>query len=315
MARFALQRVAEAVLLFLALSVIIYSLAAVVPGDAALALAGQSETTPERLAELREQLGLNDPLPARYLEWLSNAVRGDFGTSLISQRPINEDIQQQLPVTLQLAVLSLILSMILGIPIGVYAAAHMNSRVDRLVRGGALMLFAIPTFVSGVLLVLVGSRYLQPLYSSFYVSPREDLVENLRSLLLPALAVALPLAAMNAQMTRATMLGSLREDFIVTARAKGVGERRVNYVHALRDALAPVVTLLGLELGSLIGGLIIVEQIFNLPGLGRGVLQAILARDYDFVIAGVLVIAGIYVLINLIVDILYPILDPRQRGA
>ena len=215
----------------------IFTLATVVPGDVALTLTGQSGATPARLAKLRHQLGLDEPLPSRYWDWLSHAARGDFGQSLISHRSINGDIAQQFPVSLELAIIALLLAAAIGIPIGVYAAAHMDSLADRVLRGGMLVLFAIPTFVSGVLLVLLGSRYLQPLYSSFYVPISQDFLENLRSLALPAFSVAIPLSAMTAQMTRATMVGSLREDFIVTARAKGVRESRVHYLHGLRDAL------------------------------------------------------------------------------
>lgn len=315
MTRFVAQRIGEAVMLFLALSAIIFTLGTVVPGDVALTLTGQSGSTPERLAQLRHQLGLTRPLPERYWDWLSHAVRGDFGTSLISGRSIGADIAQQFAVTFELAIFALLLALVIGLPVGVFASTRPNSIRDKLLRGSTLVFFAVPTFVSGVLLVLVGSRYLHPLYSSFYVGVSQNLGENLRSLLLPALAVALPMSAMVAQMTRATMLDALHEPFVVTARAKGVPERRINYLHGLRAALAPVVTLTGLEFGSLIGGLIIVEQIFNLPGLGRGVLTAILGRDYQFVVAGVLVIAGVYVAVNLLVDVLYPILDPRQRSG
>lgn len=313
MVRLLLQRCGEALALLLALSLAIFSLGTVVPGDAALTLAGVEGVTPERLARLRDQLGLSDPLPIRYWHWLSRALRGDFGDSLITGRSITDDIRHELPVSLELAVCSLLLATLIGVVVGVYAAGHVDSLVDKVLRGGALLLLAVPTFVSGLLLVLVGSTYAQPLYASFYVDPSIDLVENLRALILPSVAVALPVSAMIAQMARATMIASLREDFVVTARAKGVSELRVQYLHALRAAVAPVMTLVGLELGSLIAGLIIVEQIFSLPGLGRGVLSAILARDYPFVIAGTLVIAGIYLIVNLLVDVLYPVLDPRQR--
>ncbi len=294
---------------------IIFALGTVVPGDAATIIVGTEFVTPERIAKVREELGLDDPLPLRYWDWLSGAIKGDFGESLITSRPISDDIVQQFAVSLELAILSLLLATLLGIPIGVYAASRLDSPMDKLFRGSSLVFFSVPTFVTGVLLVLIGSRYIQPLFVSFYVKPTEDLVENLRAMVLPVICVALPVSAMLAQMTRAMMIGSLHEDFILTARAKGVREFRVRNVHALRDALGPVVTLIGLELGVLIGGLIIVERIFNLPGLGRGVLTAILTRDYPFVIAGTLVIAAVFLVSNLIVDLLYAVLDPRQRSV
>jgi peptide/nickel transport system permease protein len=311
--RFALFRLGESAALFVALSIIIFTIATIVPGDVALTITGQNGATPAQLAALKKSLGLDKPVTTQYWKWFSHAVSGDLGVSPITHRSINHDIAQQFPVSLELGLFSIVLAVMIGLPIGVYAATHVDSVTDKILRGGALLLYAFPTFVSGVLLVLIGSRYIQPLFASFYVSPTTDLLENLRVLFLPSLAVAFATAGEIAQLTRSTMIRSLREDFIVTARAKGLREWRVRYLHALKDALAPVVTLIGLQLGSLVGGLIIVEQIFNLPGLGRGVLTAILARDYNFAIAGVLAIAGVYLAVNVAVDLLYPVLDPRQR--
>lgn len=308
-----LKRLGEAVGLFLAISVIIFFLGAVVPGDAALALAGSNDSTPERLAALRAQLGLDQPIPVRYWEWLSGAVRGDFGTSVISGRSIAGEIAHTLPVTLELSVLGMVGALLIGVPVGVYAASHPDSLLDRLLRGSTLVMLSVPNFALGVILVLVGAKYAPVLYSSFYVAPTENLVENLRVLILPSLAVALPTSGQIAQMTRSAMVESMTEQFVTTARAKGVRRWRIHYIHALKSAMPPVVTLTGLVFGSLIGGLMLVEQIFNLPGLGRAIVAAIGQRDYQLVVAGTMVIAAVYVLVNLIVDLLYPILDPRQR--
>lgn len=307
------RRLLEAVGVLFVLSFLIYTIGTLVPGDIAQQMTGIEGATPERMAEFRERLGLDRPLLVRYADWLGDAVRGDFGVSLFSGRDIGTDIRAQFPVSLEIAVVSVMLAIIIGIPLGVYGAVHTGSILDRLLRGLSLIFFSVPTFVSGVLFVWFGSMFLKPLYTSYYIPFTEDPLANLRAISLPCLAIALPASASIIQMTRTTMISSLQEPFIDTARVKGVRETRVRYLHALRDALGPVVTLIGLMFGALVGGLIIVEQIFNIPGLGRGVLVAIGERDFPYVIAASLAIASVYIAANLVVDLLYPILDPRQR--
>ncbi len=310
---FSLRRLAEAIAVLLALTFLIYVIGTIVPGDIAQQMAGIEGATPERMAEMRQRLGLDRPLLVRYGEWLGNAVRGDFGHSLFTGRDIAADVRAQFPVSLEVAAVSVLLAVVIGIPIGVYAAVNTGSMIDRVLRGVSMVFFSVPTFVSGVLFVWLGSIVLQSFYTSFYVPFTEDPLANLRSIALPCLAIALPTSAAIIQMTRTTMISSLQEPFIDTARVKGARESRVRYIHALRASLGPVVTLIGLIFGALVGGLIIVEQIFNLPGLGRGVLLAIGERDFPYVITATLVIASVYIVVNFLVDILYPILDPRQR--
>lgn len=310
---FTLRRLAEAAAVLLVLSFLIYAIGSVVPGDIAQQMAGIEGATPERMAEMRSRLGLDRPLLVRYGEWLAAAVRGDFGHSLFTGRNIAADIRAQFPVSLEVAFVSVLLAVIIGIPLGVYAAVRTGSFIDRMLRGASLVFFSVPTFVSGVLFVWIGSIVLRSFYTSFYVPLTEDPLANLRSILLPCLAIALPTSAAIIQMTRTTMIASMQEPFIDTARVKGARESRVRYIHALRASLGPVVTLIGLLFGSLVGGLIIVEQIFNLPGLGRGVLLGIGERDFPYVIAATLVIAGVYIVVNFLVDLAYPVLDPRQR--
>ena len=312
MIRYVLQRVAGAAGVLLVVSFLVYWLGTFIPGDAATVIVGSEGATAEQYRELRRRLGLDDPIPVQYARWLGSALRGDFGKSPISGRLVSEDVGRQLPVSLELAVLSLVGSIIIGLPVGVLAARHAHRRADLAMRSGFLVVFSIPPFVAGVLLVLAGSLYLGPLYQSRFVPLAEDPLGNLRALLLPTLSVALPLAAMTAQMTRAALLEVLAEPFIVTARAKGLREQAIVYGHALKNALVPVVTLQGYVFGSLLGGLIVTEQVFNLPGLGRGLLTALNGRDYPLVIGGTLVIAASYVLVNLLVDLLYPVLDPVQ---
>lgn len=310
---FALRRLGEAAAVLFVLSFLIYAIGSIVPGDIAQQMAGIEGATPERMAEMRQRLGLDRPLLVRYGEWLAAAVRGDFGNSLFTGRNIAADIRAQFPVSLEVAAVGVLLAVVIGIPLGVYAAVRTGSFIDRILRGASLVFFSVPTFVSGVLFVWIGSIVLKSFYSSFYVPLTEDPIANLRSILLPCLAIALPTSAAVIQMTRTTMIASLQEPFIDTARVKGAREWRIRYIHALRASLGPVVTLIGLIFGALVGGLIIVEQIFNLPGLGRGVLLGIGERDFPYVIAATLVIAAVYIVVNFLVDLLYPILDPRQR--
>lgn len=310
---FALRRLGEAIAVLFVLSFLIYTIGSIVPGDIAQQMAGIEGATPERMAEMRQRLGLDRPLLVRYGEWLAAAVRGDFGDSLFTGRNIAADIRSQFPVSLEVAAVGVLLAVVIGIPLGVYAAVRTGSFIDRILRGASLVFFSVPTFVSGVLFVWLGSILLRSYYTSFYVPFTEDPAANLRSILLPCLAIALPTSAAVIQMTRTTMIASMQEPFIDTARVKGAREWRIRYIHALRASLGPVVTLIGLIFGALVGGLIIVEQIFNLPGLGQGVLLGIRQRDFPYVIAATLVIAAVYIVVNFLVDLLYPILDPRQR--
>ncbi|HBY97501.1 MAG TPA: hypothetical protein DEP84_26765 [Chloroflexi bacterium] len=319
MTRFAIQRLAEAVAALIVISFLVFGLAELVPGDIAEQIAGlevgqAGKGVEQELDEFRERLGLNRPFVVRWGEWLVKAATGDFGTSLITGREIAPDVVAAFPVSLELTIVSLLIALLIGIPLGVYAAAHFGGIADRL-RGISLIFLSIPTFVTGVVAVLLASRYFPALYTSQYVRISKDLTANLRAILLPSIVVALAITPMIAQMTRATMVESLQEGYIVTARAVGVHERRIRYVHALKAALGPVVTLVGLLFGSLIGGLIVTEEIFNLPGLGRLVLNAVVRRDFQVAVAGTWVIAAVYVTVNLLVDLLYPVLDPRQRAG
>lgn len=311
--RFAIQRLAAGAGVLLIVSFLVFWLGTLIPGDLVTVLVGSEGATPQQYRELREKLGLNDPLPVQYARWLRGAVRGDFGRSPITRRYVAEDIGRQLPISLELALLGLAGSVLIGVPVGVFAAVRANTPADLTLRSAFFVAFSIPPFVAGVLLVLAGALYLGPLYQSTYVPITESVWRNLRAMALPTLSIAIPLAALTAQMSRSAMLEALAEPYIVTARAKGAQERNVLYIHALKNALVPVITLQGYVFGSLVGGLIVTEQVFNLEGLGRGLLVAIGQRDYPFVVAGTLVIAAAYVLANLVVDMLYPILDPAQR--
>ena len=314
MMRFVAQRLIGGAAVLLVVSFLIFWLGTLIPGDLVTVLVGSEGATAQQYRELRQKLGLDDPVPVQYARWLRGALRGDFGKSPITGLYVADEIARQLPVSLELALLGLAGSILIGIPVGVFAAVRANQPADLTLRSLFFVAFSIPPFVAGILLVLAGALYLRPLYHSTFVPITEDVVRNLRTMILPTCSIAIPLAALTAQMSRSSLLEALGEQYIATARAKGAPERNVLYIHALKNALAPVITLQGYVFGSLIGGLIVTEQIFNLEGLGRGLLVAIGRRDYPFVVAGTLVIATSYVLANLIVDLLYPILDPTQRA-
>ncbi len=313
MIQFVAQRLIGGAAVLLVVSFLIFWLGTLIPGDLVTVLVGSEGATAQQYRELRQKLGLNDPVPVQYARWLRGALRGDFGKSPITGLYVAAEIARQLPISLELALLGLAGSILIGIPVGVFAAVRENQPADLTLRSLFFVAFSIPPFVAGVLLVLAGALYLRPLYQSTFVPITEDVVRNLRTMILPTFSIAIPLAALTAQMSRSSLLEALGEPYIATARAKGAPERNVLYIHALKNALVPVITLQGYVFGSLVGGLIVTEQIFNLDGLGRGLLVAIGRRDYPFVVAGTLVIAASYVLANLIVDVLYPILDPTQR--
>lgn len=313
MRKLIISRLMGAAMVMLAVSALVFAMGTLIPGDLTSVIVGQEGATQEQFDVVRHRLGLDQPLPVRYVKWLGHALTGDLGTSPITGRSIASDLGQQIPVSLELATLTLILSTVLGLPAGILAAVHANRRVDVVVRGILLFTFSVPVFVIGVLILLVGSRWFPGMFQVSYVPWSKDPWMHVRSMVMPVLTITFPIAAMTMQMVRSAMLEVLHEPFITTARALGVRERRVEYLHALRCALPSIVTFVGFQFGILLGSLIVVEQIFSLPGLGRGMLDAINTRDYPMVTATALVFAFAFVVINVVVDLLYPLLDPRQR--
>ncbi|MGW3623621.1 ABC transporter permease [Streptomyces sp. NPDC000880] len=314
MARILATRLASLTAVLLVVSVLVFLLGSLIPGDLTSVIVGQEGATAAQFAAVRHQLGLDQPLPMQYVHWLGSALQGDFGTSPITGRKVSSDLAQQIPVSAELALWCLFFSTLIGIPAGILAAVHANRRVDVILRSSLLVLFSMPVFVIGVLVMLVGAKIAPDLFQVSYVSWQEDPVGHLRSLIMPLLTITFPFAAMTMQMTRSATLEVLHDPFIVTARAVGVRIRRIHYLHALRNALPPIITFLGFQLGVMLGGLIVVEQLFSLPGLGRGMLDAINNRDYPEVTAATMVFAAVFVVINAAIDMLYPLLDPRQRS-
>jgi peptide/nickel transport system permease protein len=315
MIRFALERIIGLILVLFAVSAIVFGLGSLIPGDLATVLVGSEGATPEQFERVREELGLNDPLLVQYGRWIGGVVQGDFGVSPITGRSVNGELASQVPVSLELTILALVVSTVIGIPMGILAAIHANKAWDFVIRAALLIGFSVPIFVAGILLLLFGSKYLTPLYAASYTPISESITENLRSMFFPVMSIAIPVAAMTMQMTRTSMLETLGQHYITMARAKGARRPSILYIHALKNAMSPVLTLLGFQFGILLGGLFVVEAIFSLPGVGRGLLVAIGQRDYPLVMAITMVIAAAFVVVNVVVDLLYPVLDPRQRAA
>ncbi len=292
----------------------VFLLIRLVPGDVVTQLVGlEAAISPKRVAELRALFGLDRPLPVQLGEYLRSVARGDLGRSLRTGVPIGSELLRRFPVTIELAWLGLLIALAIGVPVGVTAALHRGRAGDYLANVFVLLGLSIPSFWLAVLLILMFSLRLRWLPPTGYLAPEESLGENVRHMLLPALALGLALAAAIARIVRSSLLEVLGRAFTRTARAKGLSERRVVIGHALRNALIPVVTVVGLQFGTLLGGTVIIEQIFSLPGIGRYALEGINLRDYPVVQGAVLAIALSFVLVNVCVDVCYGFLDPRIR--
>lgn len=312
MSRFLVKRCIYLLATLSLVSILIFLVMNVIPGDPAQIILG-IQATPERLDALRRELGLDRPLIIQYLDWIGCLLRGDLGRSITYHIPILELIGSRLLVTVPLAAMAIFLAIIISIPLGIFAAIHRNKPGDYVVMVFTQIGLAVPAFWAGILMILLFSVKLGWLSSGGFVSWGENPWGSIKSLLMPSLALGLIQAAVIARMTRSSMLDCLREDYIRTARSKGLPERIVVYRHALFNAIIPVVTVAGMQFGQLLAGAIIIENVFYLPGLGRMVFQAIGHRDLPVVREGVLIIASMIIIINFIVDVLYAIFDPRIR--
>jgi peptide/nickel transport system permease protein len=298
--------------LLLLVSVVVFSFVHVLPGDPAVLFLGE-EADPATLARFRTRLGLDRPLPVQYADWLGGALRGDLGRSLRTNQPVTEAILERLPVTLELLAAALAVSLAIAIPFGIVSAVRRNSGVDVASTVFALWGFSLPNFWLGIILIYVFGLLLRWFPSSGFVPLAESVTGNLRSLALPAVTLGTALAALVTRQLRSGMLEVLSQDYVRTAWAKGLDGRRVIGKHALKNALIPVVTVVGLQVGALLGNTIVTESLFALPGVGRLMIDAIFSRDF-FVVQGVILFLAVgYVLSNLVVDVLYSYLDPRIR--
>jgi peptide/nickel transport system permease protein len=298
----------------LAMSILVFFIIRFVPGDPATVMLGL-RSTPENVETLREELRLNDPVWVQYGHWLGNLVRGDLGIDYRTHEPIRDQLLTRLPVTLEMAVLAMVMSAVMGIPLGVLAAMRRNGPADHGASALGLAGISIPDFWLGVMLILLMALVLGWLPSSGYVPIQESLGDNLRHLLLPSFTLAVNFAAVLTRTTKAAVLDVLSRPYVRTAHAKGLGERMVVVGHVLRNAAIPVVTVMGLQLGYALGGAIIIEQIFSLPGVGRLTLNAVLERNYPVVQGAVLLITFMFMAINILTDSLYAIIDPRIRTS
>ena len=312
MSLYVLRRLLAALLLMLGVASLVFVIIHLIPGDVASIIAGE-RATPEQLAHVRRALGLDRPLTVQYLDWLSKVVRGDLGISLVSGRTVMEDLILQFPRTLELMVSALVVAVAIGVPTGMLAAVRRGRATDLLVSSCGLVGLSVPSFVVGTLLALIVGVYLRWLPISGFVPFGEDPAHHVKLLVMPSLALGLSMAGVVLRMTRSAILEVLGEDYIRTARAKGLAERAVRYRHALRNAIIPVVSIVGVQAGTLLGGTVIIEFIFNWPGLSSLLIRGIFQRDAPLVQGVILLISGAFILINLLVDVVNARLDPRIR--
>ena len=309
---YALNRILQALVTLVLVSLVVFAGLRALPGDPARAIAG-AEADDATRADIRREHGLDQPLPVQYLTWVGRTLQGDVGESTSTGLPVRDIILSRLPVTLELAALSLLVAALIGVTTGVLAAVRRGGLLDWLGNGIALFGLSIPNFWLGLLCVLVFAVALGVLPASGYLPFTTSPLGNLERMVLPAFVLGSGLAAVLMRQTRSAMLDTLAADFIRTARAKGAGEWRVVGIHALRNSLTTVMTILGLQLGSLISGAVVTEQIFVLPGFGKLMVDSVFTRDYPVIQAAVLLTGAGYIVINLLVDLLYSVLDPRIR--
>ncbi len=312
MIAFLAKRIGIGVVTLLVASMVVFGVLEILPGDPAQLMLGMN-ATPEALAAMRQQMGLDAPVPVRYVNWVGGLLVGDFGRSFTYSSPVIDLILERVVVSLPLALISLALSTAIAIPVGIFSAARRGKAGDTVSMGVAQLGVAVPNFWFALLLVYVFAVWLRLLPSGGFPGWGAGVWPGLKALVLPAVALALPQAAILARVTRSAMLEVLGEDYIRTARAKGMPRRTVLWRHALRNAMIPVLTIMGLQFSFLLAGTIIIENVFYLPGLGRLVFQAITQRDLIVVEGVVILLVASVVLVNLVVDILYAVVDPRLR--
>jgi peptide/nickel transport system permease protein len=311
-----LARVALLVPVLFGVSVVTFALIRLVPGDpVAVVLGPDSRARPEDIAAIRAAFGLNEPPPLQYVRWMGHVLRGDLGTSFRSGRSLTEELALRLPVTVELTVLAAMLGLVPALLVGTLAAVRRNSAADYIATVTTLVGVSVPNFLLATLLVLAFSLWLRWLPPIGYVELNRDPLGNLRTMLLPSLSLGLPFAAIMMRITRSSILEVLGQDHVRVARAKGLPSSRVLGRHVLPNAAIPVITVAGIQIARLLGGAVIVETIFGLPGIGRYVFEAIGTRDYPVVQGVTLVVALVFVLVSLIVDVLYALVDPRLRTA
>lgn len=312
MAVYLIKRIFALVPVLLLVSIFVFLLLRLTPGDPAAILAGDAATT-EQLERIREAMGLNEPILTQYFTWMGKILQGDLGVSLISDVPVLDMVSQRIGPTISIAVLTIIIAVLVAIPMGVVAAWRHRSWIDYLVMSFSVLGFSVPVFLVGYVLLLIFSVNLGWLPVQGFKPISSGFGGFMERAILPALTLASIYIALIARMTRAAMLDVLGEDYIRTARAKGVSDRRLLFVHALKNAAVPVVTIVGTGFALLISGVVVTESIFNIPGIGRLTVDAVLARDYPVIQAMILLTSALYVFVNLLIDLSYTLFDPRIR--
>lgn len=311
---FLFKRLATLMLTLLVATIVVFIVLEILPGDPAAVMLGIN-AEPETLAALRSEMGLDKPVLVRYAHWVASLFQGDLGTSYTYDVPVSELIKQRLSLSFPLAILAIMLSTIIAIPLGILAASNHTRPLDYIVMLFSQLGIAIPNFWFALLLIIFFAVKMRIFPAGGFAGWDAGLIPALTSLILPTVALALPQAAILARVTRSSLLEVLKEDYIRTARAKGGRRLRVLWIHALRNALIPVVTIMGLQFSFLLAGTIIIENVFYLPGIGRLIFQAIAQRDLIVVKNLIILLAASVIIINFIVDVLYAVIDPRLRGS
>jgi len=312
MLRYIFIRILSMIPILLGVSILVFATFHLVPGDVVDIMMGDEVAgDPKALMELRKDLNLDKPVYVQYLYWLRDAIQGDLGKSFTSGKPVMSQILERLPVNIELMVIAIGFVILIGIPLGMLSAYKQFSFLDGIVRVTTIMGYSIPNFWLATIVVLVGSLYFRWLPVLQYVPFSENPWGNIKCMIIPGFVLGLTTLSYIVRMTRSSVLDTLRQDYVRTARAKGMTERVVLFIHVLKNSLIPVITVLGIEVGVLIGGLVLTEEVFVLPGVGRLIMLAIEQRDFMIVTGAILFIAWVFVVINLIVDILYAFLDPR----
>ncbi len=312
MLRYIIRRVIFMIPVALLVSFVAFMLIHLIPGDPARVLLGE-EATPQTVTALQKELGLDKPLLVQFALWLWQALHGNLGQSIMLQQPVTQALMQRLPVTIELGLASLLFSLVLAIPLGVYSATHRKSWVEWLVNISSLVGTAIPSFVLALFLIFLFAVVWRIFPPGGYTPFMDDPISNLRDLILPMIALGTGAIAVNLRQIRASMTEVLAQDYVRTARSMGISELRVTYIHSMRNALVPLITIVGLQIGAILGGAFVIETIFLWPGVGALAIQSIFSKDYPMVQGTVLLVAFSYMLTNLLVDISYPLFDPRIR--
>jgi len=314
MTRALLIRFGEMLFVAFGVSVITFLLIHLIPGDAAQIMLGAADASPEKIAALRTKLGLDRPLVVQYALWIGHALTGDLGNSIWTGRPVLDEILGRVGVTVEITVLGMSVAIILAVPLGCLMATMRSSTSDYVMRVVSIAGVTIPSFWLGTMLIYGTSAYLPWFQAVGWVPFGESPAGNLQRMILPTIALALPAVAALSRVVRAAMLEALGQDYVRTARAKGITEARVVFTHALRNALIPFTTAVGIMLGYQFGGSVVIEQVFALPGLGRLMVGAITERNYPLIQAAILLATVVFVVVNFLVDVLYLAIDPRARG-